>query len=79
MVFSFIGTHSASTLIAPTKMLVAYPKPFSYFTKDCKPIANRARKYSEDDKDFISQEAKRLLNDDLIELSNSLWRELELS
>ena len=67
MVFSFNGARPALTLNALTKMLVPYTKPFNHFTKDCKPITDRARKYSENDKDFIRQETKRLLNDDMIE------------
>ena len=74
VVFSFNGARPALTLNALTKMLVPYPKPFSHLTEDCKPIADRARKYSKDDKDFINQETKRLLNDDMIEPSSSPWR-----
>ena len=74
MGFSFNVARPALTLNALTKMLVTYSKSFSHLTEDCKLTADRARKYSKDDKDFINQETKHLLNDDMIEPSNSPWR-----
>ena len=49
-------------------------KLFQYLYNDCRPIATKARRYSWQDKSFISSEIKRLLADDLIEPSNSPWR-----
>ena len=47
---------------------------FSHFSKDCHPLATKSRKYSHDDKNFIDGEIKRLLAENIIEPSNSLWQ-----
>ena len=49
-------------------------KLFQYLHNDCRPIATKERRYSWQDKSFISSEIKRLLADGLIEPSNSPWR-----
>ena len=49
-------------------------KLFQYLYNDCRPIATKERRYSWQDKSFISSEIKRLLADGLIEPSNSPWR-----
>ena len=46
-------------------------KLFQYLHNDCR---TKERRYSWQDKSFISSEIKRLLTDGLIEPSNSLWR-----
>ena len=55
-------------------MCVPYPKLFSHLSKDCRPIADKPRKFSKNDAEFIHEETKRLLKEDLIEPSNSPWR-----
>ena len=55
-------------------MIVPYPKPFSHHSRDCRPVADRTGKYSKDDQNFIRQETKRLLNEDMVEASSSPWR-----
>lgn len=47
---------------------------FSNLSSNIKPIAIRSRKYSEADKQFIRDEISKLLNDRIIEPSNSPWR-----
>ena len=74
VVFSFEGDRPTLTLKALSKMIVPYLKPFSYLSRECRPVADRTRKYSKDDQDFICQETKRLLNEDMIEPSSSPWR-----
>ena len=49
-------------------------KLFQYLHNDCQPIATKERRYSGQDKSFISSEIKRLLADGLIEPSNLPWR-----
>ena len=49
-------------------------KLFQYLHNDCRPIATKERRYSWQDKSFISSEIKWLLADGLIESSNSPWR-----
>ena len=72
--FSFDGSRPAFTLNGLAKMCVPYPKLFSHLSKYCKPIADKPRRLSKDDAEFIHEETKRLLKEDLIEPSNSPWR-----
>ena len=50
------------------------PTPCSNLTPDCKPIAIKSRKYSQEDWIFIEKETQKLLNDGIIEISSSPWR-----
>lgn len=50
------------------------PSLFANLTNDCKPIADKSRKYSSEDREFISNEVSNLLKEDIIEKSNSPWR-----
>jgi len=50
------------------------PLLFHNLTSDCHPIACKSRKYSEPDKQFISQEVSNLLDAGIIEPSHSPWR-----
>ena len=47
---------------------------FSSIPPDCKPIACKSRKYSEDDEEFISVSTNSLLKEGSIEPSKSAWR-----
>lgn len=47
---------------------------FSNVSPDCKPIAIKSRRHSEDDKKFIGQEINKLLAEGIIEESTSPWR-----
>ena len=47
---------------------------FKHLSSNCKPIATKARRYSNADQKFISSELQRLLENDLIERNNSPWR-----
>ena len=48
-------------------MAVPYPRLFSHLAKNCRPIADKTRKYSKEDADFIRAETQRLLLEDIIE------------
>ena len=47
---------------------------FEHLSPDCRPVAMKRRNYSTADQDFISNEIKKLLADDVIEPSTSPWR-----
>ena len=68
------GNRPAFTLNGLAKMCMPYPKLLSHISKDCRPIADKPRKFSKDDAKFIHKETKRLLKENLIEPSNSPWR-----
>ena len=50
------------------------PDLFANLTDDCHPVASKSRRYSFPDKQFIEKEMKRLLEEGIIEKSNSPWR-----
>ena len=72
--FTYEGHRPPLTSNALKKMSVPFPKPFSHLGENCRPIADKPRKYSQADLHFIRDETQRLLSDDLIEPSNSPWR-----
>ncbi|XP_072401065.1 uncharacterized protein [Diabrotica undecimpunctata] len=47
---------------------------FCNLTSNCKPIAVKSRRHSAEDQIFIKNEVKKLLNDGIIEESQSPWR-----
>lgn len=47
---------------------------FSNLTPDCRPISTRSRRQTQEDKQFIKEESKRLLEEGIIEPSISPWR-----
>ena len=53
---------------------VEYPDLFTNLTADIHPIAAKSRRYSYEDRKFIDSEVQRLLNEGVIEPSNSPWR-----
>ena len=72
--FTYEGHRPPLTSNALKKMSVPFPKPFSHLGENCRPIADKPRKYSQADLHFIRDETQRLLSDDLIEPSNSPWK-----
>lgn len=50
------------------------PTIFSNLSADCRPIATKSRRFSPEDRHFISTEIKNLLSNNIIEESNSPWR-----
>ncbi|KAL4098003.1 hypothetical protein QTP88_022679 [Uroleucon formosanum] len=50
------------------------PRLFNNVVKDCKPVAVKSRRYSDEDAKFIREEVTKLLYDNIIEESISLWR-----
>jgi hypothetical protein len=57
-----------------TALDVDPPPLFEYLTADCKPIAARSRRYSYEDRAFITAEIQRLQDEGVIEPSDSPWR-----
>ena len=86
---AFLGRHSEASFLMggadpPLKINekfanaavanVEAPYLFEFLSENCKPVASRSRSYSKEDKNFIEQEIKRLLDEDIIEPSRSPWR-----
>jgi len=57
-----------------TTLRVNPPELFANLTADCHPVASKSRRYSFDDSKFIAEETRRLLQEGIIEPSNSPWR-----
>ena len=56
--FSFDGSRPALKLNELAKMCVPYPKLFSHLSKDCRPIADKPRRFSRDNAEFIQEKTK---------------------
>ena len=75
IVIEYGGKEPPLTFCAHLKSIKTEPPtPFSNLTPDCKPIAIKSRKYSQEDRIFIEKETQKLLNDGIIEISSSPWR-----
>ena len=46
---------------------------FEHLSDDCHPISTKERRYSNDNKEFISMEEKGLFDEGLIKVVNSPW------
>ena len=57
-----------------TTLNIDPPPLFQYLSTDCKPIATKSRRYSKEDKDFITAEVQQLIEKGIIEPSDSPWR-----
>ena len=68
------GSLPALNVCALTAMKVEPPSLFAHLRADCKPIATKSRFYSKENRSFIRDEIKRLLDEGIIEPSNSPWR-----
>ena len=70
----FGGKRPPLVLSSLKPIRVTAPTLFANLTKDCRPIAEKGRKYSTKDQIFIQSEVKKLLDDGIIEPSRSPWR-----
>ena len=70
----FDGAQPPLKICGLTAASVTPPLLFANLTKDCSPVADRSRRYSSDDRDFIRREVKHLLSEGIIEPSTSPWR-----
>ena len=72
--FKYGGTKPPLSVCSLTTLNIEPPSPFGNLTADCHPIATKSRRYSKDDLTFISDEVERLLEEGIIEPSQSPWR-----
>ena len=71
---NFGGERPPLVLSALNPINVTAPTLFANLTPDCHPIAVKSRRYSSEDQMFIKTEIDRLLENGIIEASNSPWR-----
>ena len=72
--FHYGGTEPSLSVCGLTTIDIEPPELFANLTEDCHPIATKSRKNSLDDRKFIDSEIKKLLQEGIIENSNSPWR-----
>ena len=74
VVVNFGGSQELLNVCCLAVARIKPPRLFKNLTANCKPIATKSRRYSSDDLRFISDEVKKLLQEGIIEESNSPWR-----
>ena len=65
---------SSNDLCGVTVSTVETPRIFHNVLLTCQPIATKSRKFNDEDKLFIKEEVRKLLNEQIIEPSYSPWR-----
>ncbi|CAB3981036.1 Retrovirus-related Pol poly from transposon [Paramuricea clavata] len=71
---SYGGSKPPLSVCSFSKLNMEPPEPFANLTSDCHPIATNSRRYSQEDTEFIDKEVTRLLEEGIIEPSQSPWR-----
>jgi len=74
LILEYGGSEPDLRVCGLSSMNLTPPILFPNLTSDCKPVADKSRRYSDNDRKFISNEIQRMLEDDIIERSNSPWR-----
>ena len=74
IVIKYGGDEPSLTLCALPFLAAEPPFLFSNLTEDCGPIATKSRRHSSEDREFIEKETRRLLQEGIVEPSNSPWR-----
>ncbi|KFD63456.1 hypothetical protein M514_10596 [Trichuris suis] len=74
LTLTYGGDLPPLTICALAVLKVSPPRLFAHLSADCRPIATRSRRFSREDMAFIWSEVQRLLNEGVIEHSNSPWR-----
>ncbi|KAK4307351.1 hypothetical protein Pmani_020870 [Petrolisthes manimaculis] len=72
--FAFSGSKPELTVCGMTCMNLNPPTHFPNLPSDCRPIATPTRRHSLYDKTFIQKEVQNLLQEGVIEKSQSPWR-----
>ncbi|KAK4328285.1 hypothetical protein Pmani_001310 [Petrolisthes manimaculis] len=72
--FDFDGSRPKLTVCGVATMFVDPPSLFPSLTEDCKPVSTPNRRFSKFDEDFIKDEIRSLLENGIINESQSPWR-----
>ncbi|MGL4482017.1 MAG: RNase H-like domain-containing protein, partial [Lactococcus garvieae] len=70
----FEGDKPQFSICALAAARVDPPSLFSHLSPSCKPVTTKSRRYSVTERLFIESEVRRLLDEDIIETSDSPWR-----
>ena len=74
LTINFGGCKPALHICSVTVATIPPVSLFANLSADCKPITTKSRRHTPDDQNFIASEVSKLLNDGVIEPSNSPWR-----
>ena len=74
LTISFGGTKPALHICSVAVATISPVSLFANLSPDCKPIITKSRRHSPEDEQFIASEIQKLLEDRIIEKSNSPWR-----
>lgn len=74
LVINFDGSKSPLQICSLAVAEVPPVSLFSNLTPDCKPVQTKSRRLPLEDQRFISAEIRKLIEEDVIEPSNSAWR-----
>ena len=70
----FGGAAPPVSICGLSTLHVEPPPLFQFLAPECKPIASKSRRYCMEDKGFIATEINELLEEGIIEPSDSPWR-----
>ena len=70
----FGGPETPLKICGVATAAIEPPPLFAALSSDCKPVADKSRFYSEENRKFIGAEVEKLLHDKIIEESRSPWR-----
>lgn len=70
----FNGHHPSLSICGLTAARVNHPSLFAYLSTNCRPIATKSRRHTQEDELFIQSEVARMLKEGIIEPSKSPWR-----
>ena len=74
IVFEYFGPEPSLSVCGLSTLNVNPPQPFANLSPDCRTIAAKTRRYSQEDLQFIDNEVQSLLEEGIIEPSLSPWR-----
>ena len=74
VVFQYGGSEPPLSVCSSITLKVKPQEPFENLTADCRPVATKSRRYSQEGSEFIDREVTRLLDKGIVEPSHSQWR-----
>jgi len=66
--------RAAQLVLGVAAAKLKQPRIFQFLAPDCKPVAAKSHRYSQEDSNFIKSEIQCLLDAGVIEPANSPWR-----
>ena len=74
IIIEYGGKSPSLTICGLSTINIGPPPLFQFLSEDCRPVAAKSRRYSAEDRAFIATEVSKLLEEGIIEESDSPWR-----